>query len=87
VFNYLGEVNEAQSSVPSRIKRVLTLDVETDGSLKAKRCTMVITSYETSLKSNGKIKDEEQASSHPVIVREADDLKAETGSTKASEIP
>jgi len=67
------------------MKRVSTLDVKSDGSLRIKRCTLVITSYETSSNSKGKIKDEEQASSHPIAVREADDLKVKTGSTEAPE--
>jgi len=63
------------------------LDVKTDGSLKVKRRTLVITSYETSSDSKGKIKDEEQASfsSYLITVQEPDDLKAKTGSTKAPE--
>jgi len=67
------------------MKRVSTLDVKSDGSLRIKRCTLVITSYETSSNSKAKIKDEEQASSHPIAVREADDLKVKTGSTEAPE--
>jgi len=73
VFNRLGEVNKVQSSVPSRMKSVSTLHVKNDGSLKVKRHTLVITSYETSPNSKGKIKDEEQTSSHPVTVREANE--------------
>jgi len=37
--------------------------------------------------SKGKIKDEEQSYSHPVTVRDVEDLKAKTGSPKALEIP
>jgi len=85
MFRYLGEVNEVQSSVSSRMKHVSTLDVITDGSLKVKKRTLVITSYKTSLNSKGKIKDEKQASSHPVTVQEADDLKVKTRSTEARE--
>jgi len=69
------------------MKRVSTLDVKTDGSLKVKRCTPIITSYGTNSNSKGKIKDKEQPSSHPVKVREADDFKAEIGSTELLEIP
>jgi len=79
VFNHLGEVNEVQSSVPLSMKCVFFLDVKTDSSLKVKRCTSIITSYETSSNSKVKIKDEEQASSQPITVWEADDLKGETG--------
>uniref|UniRef100_A0A7C9DQF5 Uncharacterized protein n=1 Tax=Opuntia streptacantha TaxID=393608 RepID=A0A7C9DQF5_OPUST len=73
MFSRLGEINEVQSSVPSRMKQIAAFDIKTDGSLKIKRCTMVITSYEASSNSKGKIKDEEQASSHPVTAWEADD--------------
>jgi len=51
------------------------LDVKTDGSLKVKRRTLVITSYETSSNSKGKIKGEEQPSSHPITIRDVDNLK------------
>jgi len=63
------------------------LDVKTDGPLKVKRRTLVITSYETRSNSKGKIKDEEQPSSHLVTVQEANDLKAKNGSTDVLEIP
>jgi len=82
VFSRLGEMKEVQSSVPLRIKRISSLDVKIDGSLKVKIRSLVITNYETRSNSKGKIKGEEQASSYPVTVREADDQKAKTGSTE-----
>jgi len=85
MFSRLGEVNEVQSSVPSRMKRISALDIKTDGSLKINKYTLVITSCEASSNSNGKIKDEEQASSHLVVVQEADNLKAKTEVAEASE--
>ena len=42
----------------------------------------MITSYDASSNSKGKIKDEEQASSQPITVWEVDNLKAETRSAK-----
>jgi len=39
----LGEVNRVQSSNPSRMKHISILDVKTNGALKVKRCTLVIT--------------------------------------------
>jgi len=69
------------------MKRVSTLDVKIDGSLKVKRRTLVITIYDTSSNSKGKIKDEEQASSHPITVRDVDDLKTETASAKEPKTP
>ena len=86
MFSHLSEMNEVQSSVPLRMKYISTLDVKTDGSFKVKRHALVITNYETNSNSNSKIKDEEQVSSQLVTFREANDLKAETGSTKALEI-
>ena len=75
VFYNLGEVNEVQSSVSSHMKRISTLDVKTNGSLKVKRCTLLVSSYGTSSNSKAKIKDEEQPSSYPITIREADDLE------------
>jgi len=87
VLSRLGKLNEVQSSVPSSRKRVSTLGVKTDGSLKVKICTLVITNYGTSSNSRGKIKDEEKPSPHPFIVWETGDLKAESRSNEALEIP
>ena len=46
LFSRLGEVNEVQNSVPSYMKRIFASDIKTDGSLKVKRHTLVITNYE-----------------------------------------
>jgi len=64
-----------------------TLDVETDGSLKVKRCTLVITNYNTSSNSKAKMKDEGKPSSHLVTVLKVDDLKAKTRTTEVLENP
>ena len=85
VVSRLGEENEVWSCIPLRMKLVSTLDIKTNSFLKAKRHTLVITSYEASLNSKEKINEDGQASSHLVTVREADDLKTETGSVKALE--
>ena len=45
MFTYLGETNEVQSFIPSYIKRVFTLAVKIDGSLKVKRRTLVFTGH------------------------------------------
>jgi len=58
------------------MKCISTLDLKTGGSLKVKRCTLVITSCEASLNSIGKI-EEEQASSDHVTIRKVDDLENE----------
>ena len=71
VFSYLGKVNEIQSSIPSRMKRISTLDRKIDGSLIVKRYTLVITS--ASSNSKEKIKEDEQASSYPITIWEAND--------------
>ena len=74
MFNHLGETNEVLSFIPSRKKHVSTLDVRTDGPLKVKRRTLIVTSCQASLNSKGKIKEEEQVSSNHIITWEADDL-------------
>jgi len=78
MFSRLGEVNEVQSFVPSRMKPITALDIKTNGCLKVKKCILVITSCKARSNLKDKIKDEEQASSHFVVVREADDLNDET---------
>ena len=83
VFNRLGETNEVQGFVPSRMKRVSTLDVKIDGSLKVKRRTLVITSSDASSNSKDKVKYEDQVSSNHIMIREADDLETEVEPTKA----
>jgi len=46
VFSHLGKINKVQSSIPSHIKRVSTLDAKMDDLLKAKRRTLVLTGHE-----------------------------------------
>jgi len=62
--------------------RVSTLDVKTDGSLKVKRCTLVITNCEASSNSKDKIKDKEQASSNYVTIGQAEGLEVEVEPAK-----
>jgi len=66
------------------MKHIFTLDIKTYSSLKVKRGTLVITNCEASSNSKEKIKEDDQASSHPVINRE--DLQADNEPTKAREI-
>jgi len=87
VFSRLGEMNEIKSSIPSRMKRISTLDVKIDGSLKVKRCTLVITNYEASSTLKEKIQRDKQAPFHPVTVREAIGLEDDTKLAEALEIP
>ena len=63
-FNYLGETNEVHSFIPSLINCISTLDVKTNGSLKVKRRTLVITGLKANSNSNGKVKEKEQVSSN-----------------------
>jgi len=42
-FSRLGKTNKVQSSIPSRMKRVSTLDVKVDNSLKVKRRVLILT--------------------------------------------
>jgi len=65
------------------MKRISTLDIKTDGSLKVKRCILVITSCEGSSNSNEKIEGGGQASFYLVTIREADNLENETESAEA----
>ena len=58
------------------MKHVSTLDIKTDGDLKVKKHTLVITSYEARSNSKAKVKDEEQVSSNHITIREANDLEA-----------
>ena len=84
MFNHLGKLNEVQSSIPSRMKRIFDLDIKTNSSLKVKRCTLVITSYETSSNSKEQIKEDGKASSHPITIWVANDLEVEV---KLAEVP
>jgi len=59
------------------MKRVSTLDVKIDGSLKVKRRTLVITNCDTSSNSKDEIKDKDHVSSNYITIREADDLETE----------
>jgi len=68
-----------KSNIPSRINHISILDVTTGKSLKVKRCTLVMTSCEASSDLKEKIKEDEQSSSHPIIVRQLDDLEVDTG--------
>ena len=77
VFNRMGETNEVKSFVPSHMKRVFTLDVKIDGSLKVKRLTLVITNCRARSNSKDKVKDEEQVSSNHIIVLKANDFEVE----------
>jgi len=61
------------------MKRISTLDIKIDGTLKAKRCTIIITSYEASSNAKEKIKGDGQASSHSITFPEADGVDVETG--------
>jgi len=45
VLSHLGELNEIQSSSPSRMKCVSTLDVKMDNSLMVKRFVLVLTCH------------------------------------------
>ena len=85
MFSRLDEVNEVQSSVPSCVKCISTLDVKTDGSIKVKRRTLVITNCEANSNSEEKIKGDGQASFYPVTIREDDNLEDDIQSAEAPE--
>jgi len=67
-FSRLGEVNRVQCSIPSRMKCISSLDVKTEGSLKVRRRTLVITNCEANSTSKEKIQWDGQASFHPITV-------------------
>jgi len=59
VFSCLGEINQVQSSIPSCMKHVFTLDVKTNGSIKVKRCTLVLTGHGANASLKKRTKEEE----------------------------
>jgi len=85
MLSYLGEVNEVQSFIPSCIKHISTLDVNTDASLIVKRQILGIINCEGSSNSKRKIKEEKHAFYKHIMVREADDLEAEVKPVKVPE--
>jgi len=72
----MGVINEVQSSIPSRIKSFLTLDVKMDGSLKVKRHTVVLTGRQKIYSSNEKSEEEQVPSSNHITIRECDDSES-----------
>ena len=59
------------------MKRVSTLDVKKEDFLKAKRCTLVLTSHWANTSSKERTKEEEQAFSYHITVQKADELDSE----------
>jgi len=72
VFGRLGKTNEVQSVIPCHMKRLSTLAVSTDGSLRVKKCTMVFTSHKAHPSPSEEVIEKEQASSNHITVREDD---------------
>jgi len=72
VFNHLGELSEIQSSISSRTKRVSTLDVKVDNSLKVNRRVLVLAGHRARASSKEGIK--EQAFSNCDADHDVDDL-------------
>ena len=56
------------------MKRLMTLDVKIDGSLRVKRCTIVFNDHRSKHSPNKEVRQEKQASSNYVTIREVDDL-------------
>jgi len=50
---------------------------KTDGSLKGKRRTLIITNYDASTNSKDEIKGKDQVFSNHITIQEADDLEIE----------
>jgi len=59
---------------------------KTEGTLKFKRRTLIITSCEVSSNSIENLEEDGQSSYHPVTVREADDLEVDTKLAETPEI-
>jgi len=55
------------------MKHISYLDVKTDGSLKVKKRTLVVNSYEANSNSKGKIREKEHASVDHATIRDVDD--------------
>ena len=70
VFGHLGEINEVQSTIPSRMKHLLTLDVYIDGSLRVTMYIVVFTSHSANLSPNKEVKQVEHSSSSHIIAQE-----------------
>jgi len=60
VFGRLSQINEVQSVVPSRMKRLSTLDVSTEGSLRVKRRIVVFTGHKAHPSPSEEVKEKEQ---------------------------
>ena len=82
VFNRLGDTNEVRSSIPSRMKRLSTLDVKTEGSLRVKRRTVILIGQQSNPDSNKEEERGEMASSHHITGREYEDSNSETELTE-----
>ena len=77
VFNHLGDTNEVQSSIPSRMKRFSTLDIKTEGLLRVKRRTVIFTDQQNNFELNKEEGQDEIAPSRHIIVRECEDSDSE----------
>jgi len=72
VFNRLGNGNEVQSSIPSRMKQFSTLNVKTDGSLRVKMHTVMFKGQPAIFNSN-KEREKQEVNSHHITIRECQD--------------
>ncbi|KAH7861391.1 hypothetical protein Vadar_025523 [Vaccinium darrowii] len=61
---------ETRSSIPSRMKRITSLDVDTEGPLKVKRCTIVLTGQHKGQAKVAKEEEMEYTTSYHVEVEE-----------------
>jgi len=77
VFGRLDKTNEVQSAIPSHMKRLSTLNVSRDGSLRVKRPTVVFAGHKAHPNPSEEVIEKEQASSNHITVRELDDSNSE----------
>ena len=59
------------------MKRLSSLDVSIDGSLRVKRCTVVFADHKAHPSPSEEVIEKEQASSNHITVREVDDSDSE----------
>ena len=74
VFSHFGEINEVQSSIPSSMKHVFTLDVKMDNSLKVKGRILIVIDHGAKASLKERTKEEKQASSNRITIQEVGDF-------------
>ena len=84
-FSRIGVINQVQNSIPSGIRYLSTLDVQTNGSLRLKRHIKVFTCQQKSFNSNEEMEKEQVASNNHITIREYDDPSSKIELTETPE--